>query len=122
MGTDTGIEPGRWQRVEISYRNNPDANLSTNGQLTGPLALNYHFVIGDGATIADGKVIPTDRWTRQLSALNRSSKTDPLRTIQICLLGDPVIRKCTAKQTRQLDALVLSLTRNCQFDLKITWR
>lgn len=122
LGTDTGIEPGRWQQVEIAYRMNQKGDLSAKGHLTGPLALNYHFVIGDGTTVADGRIIPTDRWIRQLAALNRDSQSDPRHTIQISLMGDPLTHKCTAKQTRQLDALVLSLARNCGSDLKITWR
>ena len=122
LGTDSRIEPGRWQRVEISYTPNTRDDLTAKGQLTGPLTLNFHFVIGDGTTITDGMVLPTDRWIRQLAALNRNNQIDPSHTIQICLMGDPIARKCTAKQTRQLDALVLSLARNCQSDLKIAWR
>ena len=122
LGTDARIEPGRWQRLEIAYTMIRESNLSSKGQLTGPLTLNYHFVIGDGTTIADGQIIPTDRWIRQLAALNRDSQSDPRQTIQISLMGDPLTQKSTAKQTRQLDALILSLARNCGSDLKITWR
>ena len=120
LGTDVGLDMARWQQIEITYRAN-NGQL-TDDQLTGSLALSYHFVISDGsAGIQDGKIFASHRWTKQLPCLNRTTVSDTSKTIRICLIGDPEYPQCTPNQARQLELLASSLIRHCQCDLDIIW-
>ena len=121
LGTEQGIALGRWKRIEISYQQ--DNGFPVDGEhLSGPLALEYHFVISNGPDANDGTIIATPRWTHQLACIDTINPSLAQETIRICLIGDPLLRERTPKQERRLEALVSSLIRHCNAQLQVQWR
>lgn len=121
LATDTGIEPDRWQEIEISfYPNHNSWNADT--EPSGSLALDYHFVVSNGLGQSDGLISTTSRWTRQLACLDSDDSRNMQKIIKIALIGDPVMRNRTPKQDRQLEVLVSNLIRHCFRDMKIHWK
>jgi hypothetical protein len=121
MGTETGVEPGRWQRIEVSYRD-AQVHLSGQGSLAGELALRYHFVISPGPEQNDGKVFASHRWTQQLACLNPQQGTYDSRTIRVCVLTPGGCNPIgTARQNGQLEALISHLVRFCQIKPGVVW-
>jgi len=122
LGTEIGIEQGRWQSIEVSYYSSA-ACLSSSFGLTGEMALRYHFVISDGTEGKDGQIYASNRWVKQLSCLNPGQGSYNGQAIRICLM----VKDCqnplsTSRQMRQLEALVISLSKHCQIDARITWK
>jgi len=121
LGTEKGIDLGRWEKIAISYCPD-DGSLTPDQQLTGSLALNYHFVISNGPGEHDGTIIASPRWTYQLACLNPDEMSNNQNTIKIGLIGDPLTRQRSPKQERRLEALVSSLIRHCHADLQVVWQ
>jgi len=118
MGTDVGIEPGRWQRLEVSYRT-PLAQMNLEDGLTGEYATAYHFIISDENSGRDGQIYASDRWTKQLSCLHPTQGPYNRQTIRICLLcRDSGHRTGSDLQAQQLQKLVSNLVKNCQIAAK----
>ena len=112
LKTELGIDNARWRQLEISYRR-CQRQLAPPRELTGSLAMAYHFVLCDGVTGPDGLIIPTPRWRRQLACLNHNNAADASQTIKICLIGDPSHPQRTADQHLQIEALVKRLESYC---------
>ncbi len=120
LGASAGIQPEKWDRIEISYRSN-QGQLSDNQGVTGSLALEFHFVISDGTAGNDGQIFGSHRWTRQLACLDLDNQFEPMGAIRICIIGDPKDPQYTPEQARQLENLASTLIRSCQKDLQIYW-
>jgi hypothetical protein len=121
LGTEIGIQPGRWLSVEVSYRPN-QGQLSQRYGLVGELAESHHFVIADPSSGNDGQIYASQRWVKQLSC--KDSPDNPLdkRTIRICLLtGDPSRPISSNRQAQQLDNLVSTLVKYCRIEPKVVW-
>ena len=119
MGTDVGIEPGRWQRVEVSYRT-PPVQMKLEEGLTGEFAAAYHFIISDKNTGTDGQIYASDRWTKQLSCLHPTQGAYDNQTIRICLIcRDSGRRSSSDLQAQQLQKLVSKLVKSCQIGAKV---
>jgi len=118
LGTEAGIELGRWNRIEVSYL--PEkSNLFSENRLSNQISNDYHFVISNGSLGKDGQIFATHRWLKQLSCNNLASD----RTIKICLITDAATpRKSTLQQTSQLEDLAKSLVLSCQIEPKIIWK
>ncbi len=119
MGTDVGIEPGRWQQVEVSYRTLQQQMNLENG-LTGQWATAFHFIISNQNTGPDGQIYASDRWTKQLSCLHPTHGAYDSQTIRICLIcPDSGQRTGSDLQALQLQKLVTELVKTCQIEAKI---
>lgn len=119
MGTDVGIEPGRWQRVEVSYRTARQQIDLENG-LTGDWATAYHFIIANQNTGPDGQIYASDRWIKQLSCLHRTQEPYNNQTIRICLICRDSSQKTGSDlQAQQLQKLVSKLVKTCQIEAKV---
>lgn len=118
LGTQHGIQPKYWQRIEIVAYEGP--GLLTAEGLNGPYAGQFHFVIGNGKYGKDGEIYASTPWTKQQPCFLSRGAANP-RTIRICLMGNAK-NQGTPRQSNQLESLVKSLNRNCQSDLQITWR
>jgi len=121
LGTETSIQPGRWQRIEIHCRDRSALRVGAEG-LTGDLGVRYHFVISDGGRGSDGQIYASDRWAQQLACLNLPASVGDARTIRICILTQGSGRsQPTPRQTAQLDNLISSLVRHCHIQPRIVW-
>ena len=121
LSTETPMERGRWQEIEISFYSNPEG-WTPDGQLAGPMAIDYHFLVSNGPDQYDGLITTTPRWVRQLACLDSDETRNTHETVKIALIGDPVTRNRTPKQDRQLEELVSNLIRHCRCDMKISWK
>jgi N-acetyl-anhydromuramyl-L-alanine amidase AmpD len=74
------------------------------------LGIGYHFVIGNGEGMPDGRVEPTFRWTRQLHGAHAGVKDYNELGIGVCLVGNFEEHPPTAEQLNSLKSLVASLT------------
>lgn len=121
MGTDVGIEPGRWQRVEVFYRN-PNQKMDMEKGLTGEWATAYHFIISSRNTGTDGQIYASDRWAKQLSCLHPTEGPYDSQTIRICLATEDAHQKtCSDLQALQLQKLVSKLVKTCQIDVNVVF-
>lgn len=122
LGTEIGIEQDRWQGIEVSYCAS-ESCLSSSLGLTGEMALRYHFVISDGTEGRDGQIYASNRWVKQLTCLNPSRGSYNGQAIRICLMvKDPQNPLSSSKQMRQLEALVMSLSKHCRIEARIDWK
>lgn len=78
--------------------------------------LAYHFVIGNGRGMTDGKIEIGSRWPRQLYGGHMASQKQNNECIGICLVGNFDKRPPTPAQMRSLHALTTYLTRVCHLD------
>lgn len=121
LGTEAGVEPGRWQRIEIAYRAG-NLPVSDAAGISGELALRYHFVITGSEDPADARIFASHRWTQQLACLNPTQGPYDARTIRVCLLtSDPETPLGSARQNAQLESLIDHLVRHCQIRPRVIW-
>jgi hypothetical protein len=78
--------------------------------------LAYHFVIGNGRGIPDGKVEIGDRWRKQLDGGHMATSRLNHESIGICLVGNFMTGKPTRRQMESLQALSTYLTRRSRLD------
>lgn len=75
------------------------------------LGIGYHFVIGNGSGMQDGKVEATFRWKQQLHGAHSGSAVHNANGIGVCLIGNFEERKPTKKQLAAISNLVSKLAR-----------
>lgn len=75
--------------------------------------LAYHFVIGNGNGMPDGKIEVGNRWKRQIKGGHLASDDLNEVAIGICLVGNFEVDRPTAAQMQSLYALVSYLNRRC---------
>jgi LysM repeat protein len=75
--------------------------------------LAYHFVIGNGRGIPDGKIEIGNRWKRQIKGGHLASERLNEISIGICLVGNFEVERPTAAQMQSLIALVRYLNKRC---------
>lgn len=116
-----GVRAGRWRYIVIHH------SASRRGTIKGmdrfhreerhmENGLAYHFVIGNGQGIPDGKVEPGHRWTKQLQGGHMASAALNNTCIGVCLVGNFDETKPTRRQMDSLQALCTYLTRRCRLD------
>lgn len=112
------VRPRRWQYIVIHHSG---ANKGTvkgmdryhrveRGMENG---IAYHFVIGNGQGIPDGKIEMTHRWRRQLNGGHVASSKLNSTAVGICLVGNFEKSKPTRRQIESLQSLCTYLTRKC---------
>lgn len=122
-GTETGISPGKWRRIEVFWRHAGDA-CTSKGHLDQEFLRAYHFIIDDGSLAVDGRIHVSNLWKQQLACAS-GPQTGSGETIRICLMVSQNERgklASTGKQKQQLDALVSMLVRFCQIEPRVAWR
>lgn len=112
------VTGGRWKHVVIHHsatskgttkgmdRYHRDERHMQNG-------LAYHFVIGNGRGMPDGKIEMGNRWKQQLNGGHLASEWLNTQSIGICLVGDFEKERPTAKQLESLHALCAYLLERC---------
>lgn len=108
----------RWKNIVIHH------SASTKGSLRSmdmyhrqkrkmENGLAYHFVIGNGRGMPDGKIEIGNRWKRQIKGGHLASEDQNYVSIGICLVGNFDTSSPTAAQMKSLTALTAYLTRRC---------
>lgn len=75
--------------------------------------LAYHFVIGNGQGIPDGRVEVANRWTKQLEGGHLSTRPQNLVSLGVCVVGHFDHHRPTPKQLESLHALLRALMKRC---------
>ncbi len=83
--------PSRWDHIEVFYSGaisgGGEQNVLQRG-LNTLAGLNCHFVVCNGTSYKNGKILRTDRWLNQLSAVHTEIWHGGVNTIRICVIGD----------------------------------
>ena len=80
--------------------------------------LAYHFVIGNGNGMINGKIDIGDRWRHQIHGGHLASRSLNEKSIGICLVGDFDKERPSKKQMESLQALVTYLMTTCGVTLQ----
>jgi hypothetical protein len=94
---------GSVESIDAAHRNNRDSSGNP------WLGIGYHFVVGNGQSMADGEIRPTFRWQRQLPGAHCGTRDHNEHGIGICLIGDFGQAVPTARQMGAVTALLKSL-------------
>ncbi len=78
--------------------------------------IGYHFVIGNGNGMEDGKIEPTFRWLDQIEGAHAGNAHYNQTGIGICLIGNFDKTKPTARQLASLKLLLESLKKEYEID------
>lgn len=124
---DASVERGRWTSIVIHHSGQPGGtpeSIEREHRGYGYASLGYHFLIGNGAGLEDGAIHAGPRWHRQQPGAHvaaRPAGASPpadrfnQTSIGICLVGNGNRREFSARQIRELIALV----RRLQWELDI---
>jgi len=74
------------------------------------LGIGYHFVVGNGQSMADGAVEATFRWREQLPGAHAGRREQNEHGIGICLIGNFDETQPTERQLASLAALLRQLS------------
>lgn len=77
--------------------------------------IGYHFVVGNGQGMLDGRVVSTYRWRQQLHGAHTRSPRHNRRGIGICLIGDFELQAPTPRQLASTRKLIETLVT--RFDI-----
>jgi len=80
--------------------------------------IGYHFLIGNGNGMGDGKVEATFRWDDQSAGAHAGDATYNEQGIGICLIGNFEEKPPTAAQLRAVEQLVATLRRDYRIPAK----
>jgi len=112
------LQPGRWKHIVIHHSGTDAGTLAgmdrfhrEERRMENGLA--YHFVIGNGKGMPDGRVETSHRWTRQLDGGHLASAGQNKTSLGICLVGNFDQHPPTPKQLENLEALVRALMKRC---------
>ena len=95
---------GSVESINRDHRNRKDRNGKP------WLGIGYHFVIGNGAGMPDGKISPTFRWHQQLHGAHSGSLRHNDRGIGVCLIGNFEETMPTSAQRRAITSLIRILS------------
>src|ERR1051326_4606160 len=112
------VQPGKWKYIVIHHSASPNASVKgmdyyhrVERHMENGLA--YHFVIGNGHSMADGQIAIGHRWTAQLDGGHLASEALNRKAIGICLVGNYDDTRPTRKQMESLRSLVEFLLDRC---------
>ncbi|MCB1101757.1 MAG: LysM peptidoglycan-binding domain-containing protein [Kiritimatiellae bacterium] len=112
------VSTKRWKYVVVHH------SATTSGTIKGmdyyhrykrrmKNGLAYHFVIGNGKGIPDGRIEIGNRWKGQLAGGHLASENLNYISIGICLVGNFEKDRPTEAQLESLTALIRYLNRRC---------
>jgi hypothetical protein len=117
------VKRGRWKYIVIHHSGVDSGTVKGMDQYHRKVrhmenGLAYHFVIGNGDGMGDGEVAAGRRWAEQLAGGHLASESQNKVALGICLVGNFDKDKPTAKQMRNLEALVAALLDRCNLSAR----
>lgn len=113
------VIPDRWRYIVIHHSGSAvdttwgmDRYHREGRRMKNGLA--YHFVIGNGVRMPDGRIDIGARWTRQLAGGHLANDRQNAISIGICLVGNFDKRAPTTAQMKSLRSLVAHLMDQCE--------
>jgi N-acetyl-anhydromuramyl-L-alanine amidase AmpD len=106
----SAAEHGSVESIDAAHRQRLDAN----GQPWR--GIGYHFVIGNGHGMPDGRIEPTFRWQEQSAGAHAGVAQFNQHGIGICLIGDFEQAAPTAAQLVSLQELIDALRQEYRID------
>lgn len=104
----SATESGSVESIHASHRQRKDA-------AGNPwLGIGYHFVIGNGSGMEDGKVESTFRWRQQIHGAHSGSTDHNANGIGVCLIGNFQQDVPTQKQLEAVSILLGQLSHRYQ--------
>ena len=100
----SGTRGGSVESIHREHRSRRDRNGNP------WLGIGYHFVVGNGNGMRDGKISPTFRWKQQLHGAHCGSLRHNSLGIGICLIGDFHQTEPTDAQRKSVISLIRTLT------------
>lgn len=115
----TKVSPGRWKYIVVHHSgtaNGSARSMDLYHRLKRHMenGLAYHFVIGNGNGMPDGRIEIGDRWRRQIKGGHLASESLNEISLGICLVGNFETGRPTAQQMKSLYALVQYLVERCR--------
>jgi hypothetical protein len=83
------------------------------------LGIGYHFVIGNGNGMEDGKIESTFRWKQQIHGAHSGSTVHNANGIGICLIGNFQNNAPTANQLKSVRTLIGQLSNRYQIPARL---
>ena len=83
------------------------------------LGIGYHFVIGNGSGMQDGKIEATFRWKQQIHGAHSGSAVHNANGVGICLIGNFQNQQPTTKQLKAVTKLVTQLSNRYQIPARL---
>lgn len=117
LRTSRPIDRNRWKSIVIHHSGSPAGDvdaLHRRHVAEGREGLGHHFVLGNGAGLADGIIHVGFRWDEQQPGIHAIGEYGPWlneHAISICLIGNGDTRAFTEQQTARLVSLVRGLQR-----------
>jgi murein DD-endopeptidase MepM/ murein hydrolase activator NlpD len=111
--------PGRWKHIVIHHSGVASGTVAgmdryhrEERHMENGLA--YHFVIGNGKGLGNGKIEIGHRWSDQIDGGHLASDELNKESIGICLVGNFDSKRPTAEQMKSLKLLVGYLMERCK--------
>ncbi len=112
------LRRGLWKQIVIHHSGTPMATVRGMDEyhrmechMENGLA--YHFVIGNGKGIADGRIEVGKRWIDQLEGGHLGTRAQNLVSLGVCLVGHFDQHHPTPKQMDSLTTLLRALMKRC---------
>jgi LysM repeat protein len=110
------VKAGQWKHIVIHHSGtslgsgkNIDRYHREERHMENGLA--YHFVIGNGKGMKDGKIYIGGRWKKQIEGGHLAIHSLNLNSIGICLIGNFEKERPSARQLNSLEALIRYLQK-----------
>jgi len=109
------VDSRNWKYVVLHHSGSVEGNVSSiddayrqrRDQFGTPWpGIGYHFVVGNGLGMADGRIEPTFRWQQQLHGAHTASRPHNLHGIGVCLVGDFEVGPPTSRQVAGVERLL----------------
>jgi LysM repeat protein len=115
----TSIKRGRWKNIVIHHSATPVGNVKGMDEYHRKVrhmenGLAYHFVIGNGRGMPDGRIAAGERWSKQLPGGHLASEALNRVSLGVCLVGNFQKSSPTAAQIESLAALTNYLLSRCR--------
>jgi len=109
------VESRTWKYVVLHHSATVEGNVGTIDQSHRQQrdqfgshwpGIGYHFVLGNGLGMMDGRIEPTFRWDQQLHGAHCGSRRHNLYGIGVCLVGDFELAPPTSRQMTAVERLL----------------
>ena len=113
------VKRGRWKYIIIHHSGTEQGSAKGMNEYHLRVrhmehGLAYHFVIGNGHGMPDGKIYVGNRWKQQFNGGHLASEKQNTYCLGICLVGNFDKQRPTSRQIKSLEALIEALEKRCR--------